>query len=308
MGVSQIKCTHGDGLTSEEERKEETEEEVPRVHPLRMAAVYIIAPVIIMDTFLLLFSTTIRADEIGAGFLVGLIIPAYTGMNVLTAPLWGWMADKYGRRPPLIIGSFFTVPACVFFAFATEPWHLIAASLIRGIGGSADVPITRAIAADLAPRKVLGERMGAFTMAMYAAPLIGISIYGPLYEMDWRLPFLAAAFTEFLDFLLVLFAIPETLVKKGRPKSVEETKPYRMERIKRGAREWYVILKRRGVALVIFSTLVGAFVGRGISTLAYPLYTRKFGLTPTQLGIVYVVGMVSHQAGGFRTKSEGSFR
>jgi MFS family permease len=281
-------CIRGDDLVSEEEPAEE----VPRVHPLRMAAVYIIAPTTIMDTFLLLFTTTLLAEKLGAGILLGFIVPAYTGMNVLTANLWGWMADKYGRRPPLIIGSLFTVSGCVLFAFATEPWHLIAASAIRGIGGAADVPITRAIAADLAPRKVLGERMGAFSMAMYAAPLIGISISGPLYQMDWRLPFLAAAFTEFVDFLLVLFAVPETLVKKGRPRSAEEAKPYRMERFKRGAREWYLILKRRGVALFILTVLVGAFVGRGISTLAYPLFAKQFGLSETQISIVYVIGMI----------------
>lgn len=351
--------------------KEKTEEAELRVHPIRYASVYVLAAVTLMDTFLLLFTTTLLAEQLQAGILIGFIVPAYTGMNAATELFWGWMADKYGRRIPLIIGSCFTVPACVMFAFATNPWHLIIASAIRGIGGSADVPISRAIVADLAPRKALGERMGAFQMARYAAPLIGITVAGPLFDMNWRLPFLAAAAFEFLDFLLIVFLVPETVTKRPMPRKAKVTKevavspaatrageffsgiivvilnvlllvvaglgwvmfkpldfvgvnplfsmmfggvlilslflsvvfsmgyaiplilgPKRTDAAMVGAKNWSVILRRRGVALFVITVFVGSFVGRGISTLVYPLFQKEFGLSATQVSITYTIGML----------------
>ena len=96
-----------------------SEEAVPRVHPLRQAAVFLFAPLIIMDTFLLVFTTTLLADKLGAGIMMGFIGAVSPAVNMVFGPLWGWVADRYGRRLPLILGGFFTVPALIGFVFAT---------------------------------------------------------------------------------------------------------------------------------------------------------------------------------------------
>ncbi len=277
--------------------EEELEEAAPRVHPLRQASVFFLAPLIIMDTFLLVFTTVLLAKDLGANaFVAGIISTTAPAVNMPMGLFWGWVADKYGRRPPLMIGALFTIPGLLSFTLATQPWHLVVSAAIRGIGGSAGVPLSKALAADLAPRKVLGERMGAWSMAIYAAPLTGFAIAGPLYEIYDRLPFIAAAVFEFACLLLAAFAIPETLVKRksfGKAKKTErETETSRITRFRQGAKEWGAIFRLRGVAIAAFALLMGFVGSTAASTIAFPLFASGIGVTATQISLVYVSGMI----------------
>lgn len=273
------------------------EEAIPRVHPLRQVSVFIYAPLVLMDTFFILFAQTLRANALGAGpVVIVLMTPIYTLFNFLTGPFWGWMADKRGRRPSLIISGFFTVPALLWFALATEPWHLLVASAVRGIGGSAGILISRVLVADLAPRKALGERIAALSIATFAVPQIGMAYSGVLYDIDNRLPFIVAAIPETTALLLAVFAIPETLVKGSPPTEVTGAERMharalsRMDRFRQGAKEWFVILRRRGAALYIFAMLMGALVGTG--TVALPSFLQNLGLPAWRISLAYTSGMV----------------
>lgn len=250
-----------------------------------------------MDTFLLVFTTVLLAEKLGASpFWAGIISTTAPAVNMPMGLFWGWMADKYGRRPPLMVGALFTIPGLLSFVLASQPWHLVVSAAIRGIGGSAGVPLTKALAADLAPRKVLGERMGAWSMAIYAAPLSGFAIAGPLYEIYDRLPFIMAAVFEFICLLLAAFAIPETLVRRKSPGKAKKTErepgTSRMTRFSQGAKEWGEILRLRGVAIAAFALLVGFLGSTAASTIAFPLFASSLGVTATQISIVYLSGMI----------------
>jgi len=274
-----------------------SEETELRIHPLRQASVYILAPLILMDTFLLLFTTTLlceKLDPIQGPIVAGIVGAVYPAVNMVFELFWGWLADKVGRRIPIILGGLFTIPGILIFVFATEPWQLIIGAAVRGIGGSAGIPLSKALAADLAPRKVLGERMGAWTMAMYAAPLIGLSLAGPLWDIWDRLPFLTAAVTELVCVLLAIFAIPETIILRNRVhRKAKEARPSsKIDRFKKGAGEWLAILKRRGVLVSAFTTLMAYAGSTAASTIAFPLYAAGLGLSGTQISLVYTLGLI----------------
>ncbi len=276
------------------------EEEVERrVHPLRQAAVFAFAPLILMDTFLLIFTTTLlvlKLDPKTGPFVAGIVGAVYPGVNMIFELFWGWVADKYGRRPPLMIGGFFTIPALLGFVFATQPWHLLVAAAIRGVGGSAGVPLSKALAADLAPRKVFGERLGAWSMALYAAPLIGFAISGPLMEIWERLPFLLASITEMTCLLLAFFVIPETIIKKPLRKAKDakgsSPTPLKTGGFRGETREFSKILRRRGIAVYSLALMMGFLGFTSVSTIAIPLFATKLGLSPTQISIIYVSGLL----------------
>ena len=45
------------------------------------------------------------ADRFGAsGTVVGVLVLSYSAAQLLFAPLWGRLSDRYGRRPGLIVG------------------------------------------------------------------------------------------------------------------------------------------------------------------------------------------------------------
>lgn len=64
----------------------------------------------------------------------GLLQGAFTGAQVLTAFLWGRVADASwcGRKPVLIIGLFGTAISCIGYGFATSFWL---AAFWRAAGG-----------------------------------------------------------------------------------------------------------------------------------------------------------------------------
>lgn len=272
------------------------EEALLRVHPLRQASIFIYAPLVIMDTFLLVFTTVLLAEKLGANpFWAGVISTTAPAVSMPMGLFWGWMADKYGRRLPLIVSGIFSVPALLSFTLATESWHLVVASAVRGIGGSAGLLISRVLVADLAPRKALGERLATLLMAMSATPLIAFTFSGVLYEMDYRLPFITAAILEAVALLLAVFVIPETLVKRKPPMEVmgvEEREFPRMDQSGNGAMDWFLALTRRGAALYTLNILVGSLLVSVPTTIAFPSIAVDLGLSPTQISLVYTFGMM----------------
>ncbi|MEO8227607.1 MAG: MFS transporter, partial [Gemmatimonadota bacterium] len=40
----------------------------------------------------------------GTAFEVGLITAAFSAAQILSAPVWGRVSDRYGRRPALLVG------------------------------------------------------------------------------------------------------------------------------------------------------------------------------------------------------------
>jgi MFS family permease len=45
------------------------------------------------------------AKELGAGGLVvGMLVSAFSVAQLLSAPLWGRLSDRYGRRPAMMVG------------------------------------------------------------------------------------------------------------------------------------------------------------------------------------------------------------
>src|SRR5690606_32193753 len=59
------------------------------------------------------------ATRLGASpLLVGAMVSAFAVAQLATAPLWGRLSDKRGRRPMLLVGITVSVFAYLLFAFA----------------------------------------------------------------------------------------------------------------------------------------------------------------------------------------------
>jgi hypothetical protein len=76
------------------------------------------------------------------GFYLGLITTAFLASQSLTNPLWGWISDRIGRKPVVLIGTFGTMIGFLLFGFSeTYAWvfpictMLTEGNCITGIGG-----------------------------------------------------------------------------------------------------------------------------------------------------------------------------
>ncbi|HEX8717558.1 MAG TPA: MFS transporter, partial [Gemmatimonadaceae bacterium] len=76
------------------------------------------------------------AVKFGASdFMVMVLVSAFSAMQLVSAPLWGRVSDRYGRKPTLLIGLAGSAVAYVIFAYASTYWLLLVSRLVQGAGG-----------------------------------------------------------------------------------------------------------------------------------------------------------------------------
>jgi MFS family permease len=127
----------------------------------------------------------------------------------LCAPLWGRLADLYGRKPMLIRASLGMAVAMSLIGIAQNVWQLVALRLLAGfLGGYSSGSIT--LVATQTPRARTGWALGVLSMGVMAGNLAGPLIGGFLPPLiGIRATFFAAGAVIFVTFLATTFLIKE---------------------------------------------------------------------------------------------------
>jgi DHA1 family bicyclomycin/chloramphenicol resistance-like MFS transporter len=126
--------------------------------------------------------------------------------------LYGPLADRFGRRMPLLVGVLLFSLASVVCALAPSLEWLIAARFVQALGGCAGMVITRAVVRDMCDpidsAKVFSQLMLVMGLAPILAPLLGGLM---LNVLGWPSIFIALALFGALCLLAVALWLPETL-------------------------------------------------------------------------------------------------
>lgn len=107
---------------------------------------------------------------------IGLIIASFSVAQLLFAPIWGRVSDRYGRRPVLIIGLTASAMAYVVFAFADTLWLLLLSRLVQGAGGGTTAVGQAYVADTIRPAdraRALGWLSAASSLGVMLGPVIG---------------------------------------------------------------------------------------------------------------------------------------
>ena len=108
--------------------------------------------------------------------IIGLLIAAFSIAQLVAAPFWGRVSDRYGRRPALLIGLTASAIAYVVFGFAESLWLLFLSRLVQGAGGGTTGVAQAYVADTMAPReraKALGWLSAATSAGVAFGPVIG---------------------------------------------------------------------------------------------------------------------------------------
>src|SRR3954465_11160888 len=133
------------------------------------------------------------AKSMGAGgFVVGALVSSFSVAQLLSAPLWGRMSDRYGRRPALLVGLGASALAYVIFAYADSIWLLFAARLVQGAGGGT-VGVIQAYVADAVAPKDRAKGLGWLSAATNAGVALGPVLGSAAYAWSIHAPGLIAA-------------------------------------------------------------------------------------------------------------------
>ena len=126
--------------------------------------------------------------------------------------VYGPIADRFGRRLPLLVGVGLFTAASFACAFAPSLEWLIGARFVQALGGCAGMVLSRAIVSDkcdaVGSAKVFSQLMLVMGLAPILAPMLGgllVNLYG------WQAIFIVLTGFSALAALAVALGLPESL-------------------------------------------------------------------------------------------------
>ena len=112
----------------------------------------------------------------GSEMMVGLITSTFSVAQILSAPFWGRISDRYGRRPALLAGLLASAAAYVVFGLAESVTMLLLSRFVQGAGGGTTGVAQAYVADTVAPEnraRALGWLSAATSAGVMVGPVIG---------------------------------------------------------------------------------------------------------------------------------------
>jgi len=180
--------------------------ELPPVFRWLLAGTFVSSLATFVFPFLALFLT-------GRGFSVaeaGLVTGLFGGGSIVSGPLSGWCADRFGRRPTLVASLVSTAALTALLAAATSPAALALAAAALGVAASAWRPAANALVADAVAEPHRARAYGLMHWVNNIGVALSFAAGGALAGHGYPPLFLADAATTLAFAALVLWRIPET--------------------------------------------------------------------------------------------------
>src|SRR5262245_48519393 len=154
--------------------------------------------------FLPIYIQQMGETDVGAiAMWTGVSLGVTPAMTALFAPLWGRLADRFGRKVMVLrsLASFVILMAAM--GFARQPWHLFALRLVQGFFAGYGA-LCLAMAAESAPEGRMAQSIGVVQTAQRLGPALGPVIGGIVAaSVGLRTTFLVTAAFYLVAFVLV---------------------------------------------------------------------------------------------------------
>jgi len=160
-----------------------------------------------------------RFESFGAGVeALGVSAMAYALTSTFAAPFIGMLADRFGRRPIILLSLSAYVLAFSGYLFAASAWLLIMLRGLAGVFTAGLVPAITSSVGDLASENRRAQWIGIVNGGASAGWIIGPLFGGLLYDrFGYAVPFATAIAMAVGALLLAVFLIPETYTPAAHP-------------------------------------------------------------------------------------------
>jgi DHA1 family tetracycline resistance protein-like MFS transporter len=224
-----------------------------------------------------LYAKSFQAAE----WQIGLLLGCYSFMQFLASPVLGYISDRIGRKPVLLVSLIGSAIGYAVMASAASLTMLFIARIIAGICG-ASVGTAAAYIADITAPENRSRRMGLIGAAFGVGFVLGPAIGGILSQFWTKGPFWFGAGLAFLNAIAVLLILPEPEKHVKRSEAAIPTGTDVVDQTGRG-----------GIPILVVTYFV-AIAGFAIVTMIYPqVLDRRFSLTPAEISLVFVfLGLV----------------
>jgi len=168
------------------------------------------------------FTTELAVTPLWAG-----LISSSTLIGIfLGASLFGWMTDKYGRKPLFLADLIAFALAAIALFFVQEAWHMFLLGLVLGLAVGADYAIGSPLLSEFAPRHVRGILTSTLQIAWNVGYVVAYAfgfLVTAAHPEAWRWV-LASACIPAIICLIARHGLPESprwLLSKGRRDEAE---------------------------------------------------------------------------------------
>ncbi len=153
----------------------------------------------------------------------GWIFAAQMLTAAIFQPIWGGVADRYGRKPMLLRAGIGMGTMTILMGFVTAPWQLLALRFVNGVfAGFISMAIS--LQASVTPKEYSGRALGTLQTGQVAGALIGPLIGGALAEaVGFRWVFILTGMLLLLASFIVWIYVHEQrsgshAAKRDKPK------------------------------------------------------------------------------------------
>lgn len=285
--------------------------------PLTVVALLLSLSMAAMEMTVVSTAMPTVVGDLGGIHLYSWVFTAYLLTSTVTMPLYGKLADLYGRKPVLLAGIAVFLAGSMASGLAHSIGALIAFRALQGLGAGAMQPVTLTIVGDIYNLEERSRMQGVFGAVWGVAGLIGPLLGGVIVRyLSWRWVFFINVPAGIAAAALLVLALHEQVEPRrhsldwagagflmlGLVALLAGTHGGRASAIGLPAAAFLLVLfyaverqaKEPVLPLGLFrqpvmavSTLLGALVGAGmISMVTYvPLYVQGvLGASPTAAG------------------------
>lgn len=207
---------------------------------------------------------------------VGGLLTIYALASFFTAPLWGALSDRTGRKKLILIGLIgFSMSFIIFAGFIEVLPMLYVSRIVGGIFSGALYTAVTGFVADMTTEEERNKYMGLLGMSIGLGFIFGPAIGGILGGITLQLPFIVSAL---LTLLLVVYA---SIILK-EPEARKEARKRAL--LPKGAN---TLWQYRIRYLFMFSFMV-TFLLAGLEATFQLFQINKISITPLHLGYLFM--------------------
>ncbi len=158
----------------------------------------------------------------GSTFEINLISTVRSSMGILLIVPFGILSDRFGRKPMVLYPRLIQFLGVVVYAFATEPTHLLIASVVGGFAGGAFFPVLLSMIGDISEKENRQEAISTFFFFSSIGMLSGPTITSLLLTFPQIM--LRNIYQIVLVGQVFFFIYLFTQIKETKPRTVQKQK------------------------------------------------------------------------------------